>query len=306
MCRHYDKWARRQEINCYRVYDRDLDEFPLVIDRYGDQVLVVDYTATPTEGPPPDEMLERRRKLELRETLAEAMTVSIKNIHLNSRTPDPTAKPTPAARPLTVTEDGLKYRVNLDTNRDTGLFLDQRELRKLIRAEAAGKEVLDLFGSTGAFTVAAAAGGAAAVQYVELSNTNLEWSKKNLAANDLDPAAAKYRFERADVSEWLRMETEPSYDLVVMDAPAYRNSKAMRHPLDLQEDHPYLINAALRHLRRDGRLYFATSAPRFKLADDKIFGGTTIKEITPQTTPADFAKSKPHRAWRIDLTLEPK
>ncbi|MEL6357280.1 MAG: class I SAM-dependent methyltransferase, partial [Bacteroidota bacterium] len=197
-----------------------------------------------------------------------------------------------------VKENGLKFLVNLTDYLDTGLFLDHRQTRKMVQEKAQGKRVLNLFAYTGSFTVYAAAGGAKFTHTFDLSNTYLEWSKRNLELNGFD--GEQHQFERADVKQWLSAPVKEKYDLVVLDPPTFSNSKAMVDVLDTQRDHVELINNCLLRLSPSGQLYFSTNYRRFKLEKERINAATRIKEITKQTVPPDFRKRNPHRCWVIE------
>jgi 23S rRNA G2069 N7-methylase RlmK/C1962 C5-methylase RlmI len=192
-----------------------------------------------------------------------------------------------------VTEHGLRLLVNLDDYLDTGLFLDHRPLRRRVRAEAAGKRVLNLFAYTGSFSVAAAAGGAAHVTTVDLSKTYLAWAGRNLALNRLPEGA----LVRADCLRWLATHTA-RYDLIVCDPPTFSNSKAMEKSWDVSRDHPWLLWRLWNLLTPGGTAYFSTNKTNFRLtAQPPPF--TVIEDITPATIDPDFADAQPHVCWRL-------
>ena len=123
-----------------------------------------------------------------------------------------------------VQENGLKFLVNLSDYLDTGLFLDHRTTRKMVMDESKDRKVLNLFAYTGSFSVYAAAGGAEEVVTVDLSNTYIDWAKKNFEANFFIDHK-KYKFVVADVKQYLETLTPNSFDLVIMDPPTFSNSK---------------------------------------------------------------------------------
>ena len=184
-----------------------------------------------------------------------------------------------------VHENGLTFLVNLDDYLDTGLFLDHRPTRLLVRERSAGKRVLNLFAYTGSFSVYAAAAGAEHVTTVDLSNTYLDWARENFKANGLDPG--EHAFVAEDVLAWLEKAQASSYDLVVCDPPTFSNSKKMDATFDVQRDHPALLNQCLQLLKPDGQLLFSTNNRRFRLFDDHI-DAASIRDITRQTTGFDF------------------
>jgi 23S rRNA (cytosine1962-C5)-methyltransferase len=186
---------------------------------------------------------------------------------------------------IVVQENGARFKVNLTDYLDTGLFLDHRPTRALVKDIAKGKDVLNLFAYTGSFSVYAALGGARSVQTIDLSNTYLDWAKDNFALNALDPLA--HRFTAADVMAHLPTLPSASIDLIICDPPTFSNSKKMQGVFDIQRDHPALLNQCLRLLREDGLLLFSTNNRRFRLYDDHL-DTDRIRDLTKQTTGFDF------------------
>jgi 23S rRNA (cytosine1962-C5)-methyltransferase len=186
-----------------------------------------------------------------------------------------------------VQESGLRFLVNLTDYLDTGLFLDHRTTRGLVREEANGKRVLNLFCYTGSFSVYALAGGASRVVSVDLSKTYLAWTERNVALNF--PGGAPHETLHADVLATLKSLPAGSFDLIVLDPPTFSNSKRMEDFLDIQRDHPALINDCLRLLSAGGVLYFSTNFTKFQLEAEKLEAGS-VKDITRATTPFDFPK----------------
>jgi 23S rRNA (cytosine1962-C5)-methyltransferase len=206
-----------------------------------------------------------------------------------------------------VEENQLKFIVNLSDYLDTGLFLDHRITRQMVREQSAGKKVLNLFAYTGSFSVYAAAGlsavassdamgygrrlsakgeGAHEVVTVDLSNTYLKWAQRNMELNGfIDPS--KYQFIQADVMQYLKTMTPAYYDIIIMDPPTFSNSKRMSDFLDIQRDHVELINDCLFGLKPGGVLYFSTNFRKFILDKEKI-KASAIKDITKATTSFDF------------------
>ena len=296
MARHYGKWARRQELDAYRIYDADLDEFPITVDRYGEQVYVSVYSR---RGEVWTEEEWQDRKLAYRDVITEVLEVGQDQVFFKIRKrqsgKEQYEKLSIVQREFTVVENGLGFIVNLTDYLDTGLFLDHRQTRLMVAKEAKDKTVLNLFSYTCAFSVYCAAAGAKRVDSVDLSKTYLDWGERNLAINDIEPG--NHRFIQADVMQWLKKHTIANYDLIVLDPPTFSNSKRMRGVLDTQADHVELINRSLNLLKPGGRLYFSTNYRKFKLAEEYIKGAESIKEITKQTLPPDFRKRNSHRCW---------
>jgi 23S rRNA (cytosine1962-C5)-methyltransferase len=155
-----------------------------------------------------------------------------------------------------------------------------------VREEAAGKEVLNLFCYTGSFSVYAAAGGAARVTSVDLSNTYLQWAGENLGLNGFKEKE-KYPLVQADVMAYLKTLRPRQFDLVIMDPPTFSNSKRMKEFLDIQRDHVELIKDVLLAMKPGGTLYFSTNFTRFQL-DREAIPAAEIRDITGATTPFDF------------------
>ena len=185
-----------------------------------------------------------------------------------------------------VTENGLKFQVNLTDYLDTGLFLDHRITRAMVKEQCKNKRVLNLFCYTGSFSVYAAAGEAASVTSVDLSKTYLSWAEENFIINGLKDNK-KYHFIHADVKQYLKTLLPESFDLVIIDPPTFSNSKRMKDFLDIQRDHVELLNDVLAATTAGGLIYFSTNFSRFQLAAEAI-KAAEIKDITKATTPFDF------------------
>jgi 23S rRNA (cytosine1962-C5)-methyltransferase len=185
-----------------------------------------------------------------------------------------------------VEENGLKFIVNLSDYLDTGLFLDHRSTREMVREQSSNKNVLNLFAYTGSFSVYAASGGAAEIISVDLSRTYLDWAKRNMEINGFnDPS--KYKYIHADVKQYLKTIPPGYFDIVVLDPPTFSNSKRMEDFLDIQRDHAELINDCLKGMKEEGALYFSTNYKKFILDNGKIHAAS-IKDITKATIAFDF------------------
>lgn len=286
--KHKSKLAKRQSVSCYRVYDHDLPEFPLCIEIYEDKIYLAEYlrrhgmtdeehevwlndclsVITEITGIPQELMFVRQRK------------------RMSHRGEDQYEKMDTKQEFFTVLENGLKFQVNLTDYLDTGLFLDHRITRQMVREQSKDKRVLNLFCYTGSFSVYAAAGGAATVTSVDLSKTYLAWAEDNMVINHFKDAA-KYRFIHADVKQYLKTLQPDSFDLVIMDPPTFSNSKRMKDFLDIQRDHVELLNDVLAATTPGGIVYFSTNFTKFVLEPEKIHA-SEIKDITKATTAFDF------------------
>ncbi|HET9058152.1 MAG TPA: class I SAM-dependent methyltransferase [Chitinophagaceae bacterium] len=285
--KHLSKQARRQGISCYRIYDKDLPEFPLIVDVYDDKIYLAEYKAK-------HHLSEEEYDLWLQDSLeviSKVTNVPGNKIYLKQRRrkterTDQYQKTGEKSEFFVVEENGLKFKVNLSDYLDTGLFLDHRITRERIRKESNGKKVLNLFAYTGSFSVYAVAGGAEEVTTVDLSNTYIQWAKDNFALNGFTDQS-KYHFIITDVLQYLDELKLNSFDLIVMDPPTFSNSKKMKEFLDIQQDHVALINKCLLALKPGGVLYFSTNYTKFFLESEKI-KASQIKDITQATTPFDF------------------
>jgi 23S rRNA (cytosine1962-C5)-methyltransferase len=285
--RHLSKQAKKQQVSCYRVYDHDLPEFPFCIEIYADKLYIAEYKRH--HG-----MADEAHDLWLEKSLliaAEILNIPKENIFLKLRQRKPGRlgqyqKYDASQHEFTVEESGLKFIINLSDYLDTGLFLDHRLTRQMVREKSKGKKVLNLFAYTGSFSVYAAAGGAEEVVTVDLSKTYLNWSQRNMQLNGFT-ADSLNKFVHADVKQYLKELPENYFDIVVMDPPTFSNSKRMKDILDIQRDHAGLINGCLRSMKKEGLLYFSTNFKKFILEKEKI-NSTAVKDITKATTPFDF------------------
>ncbi len=297
--KHLRSWLSREDVHCYRVYDADLPEYALAVDVYEDWVHVQEYAAPSSVDP----VRARRRLRAALAVIPEALGVSADHVVLKVRRPqrgaDQYHKLDAKGEFLEVAEGGLRFLVNLTDYLDTGLFLDHRPTRRLIREAAEGRRFLNLFAYTGSATVYAAAGGASTTTTVDLSPTYLDWARRNLDLNGF--SGSEHSFIRADCLEWLATgAAKPgSYDLIFLDAPTFSNSKSMDESLDLQRDHSRLIRDAGRLLSAEGCLLFSTNFRRFKL-DPELEEEFRISDLTKQTLPPDFSRNaRIHKCFRI-------
>ncbi len=285
--KHRSKLARRQNISCYRVYDHDLPEFPFSIELYGDKVYVAEYLRR--HG-----MEEEEHDAWLQDCfgiISSVLALSTDAIfirerrRMSHRSDQQYEKIGLQKEYFAVEENGLRFLVNLTDYLDTGLFLDHRITRQMVREEAKNKRVLNLFCYTGSFSVYAAAGGAFGVTSVDLSKTYLKWAEDNMEANGFDKK--KHQFVHADVKQYLKTLQPDSFDLVIIDPPTFSNSKRMKDFLDIQRDHAELLNDVLNATTQKGVVYFSTNLSSFILDREEI-KAVEIKDITRATTPFDF------------------
>jgi 23S rRNA (guanine2445-N2)-methyltransferase / 23S rRNA (guanine2069-N7)-methyltransferase len=297
-----DPWAEREHIDCFRVYDADMPEYAFAIDLYGRgsrHVYVQEY------APPGsvDQEGARDRRREALAVLPEVLAVPLSHVHSRVRKPQKGSeqyeKRDAVAERHAVQEGGLKFWVNFRDYLDTGLFLDHRIVRTLLRDWAKGADFLNLFCYTGSATVYAAAGGARSSTSVDLSNTYLDWAHENLLLNGF--GGPNHELHRADCLQWLE-EQEPRgarFDLIFVDPPTFSNSKRMDGVLDVQRDHVGMIRRSLKLLRPSGRLVFSTNYTRFKL-DAQALDDLSVEDISARTIPKDFERhARIHRCFVI-------
>lgn len=285
--RHLGKSARKQEISCYRIYDHDLPEFPFCIEMYEDLLYVAEYRRNHhMEEEEHDGWLAECKTIIAEITGVLETRIVLRTRQRKSNRQDQYQKLDDEQEFLIVHEQGLKFKINLTDYLDSGLFLDHRITRSRVRDQSSGMRVLNLFCYTGSFSVYAAAGGAAEIVSVDLSKTYLKWAVENMELNGFyDPLHHQYLHE--DVIQWLQTITPGYFDLVIMDPPTFSNSKRMDDFLDIQRDHPALINQALAGMKPGGILYFSTNFSRFQMQPESI-QHCSIKDITKATTPFDF------------------
>lgn len=289
------KWAKREQVSCYRLYDADMPEYALAIDLYQDWVHVQEYAAPRSVDP-------EKAQARLFDALAaipqalgiDQSRVVVKRRERQSGTRQYERQST-QGQFMEVREGGVKLLVNLTDYLDTGLFLDHRPMRMRIQREAAGKRFLNLFCYTATATVHAAKGGARSTTSVDLSRTYLDWARRNLSLNGFSD---KNRLEQGDVMAWLQA-CRDEFDLIFIDPPTFSNSKRMEGVFDVQRDHVELLDLAIARLAPGGVLYFSNNFRKFQL-DERLAERYAVEEISAQTLDPDFARnSKIHRAWRI-------
>lgn len=297
--RHLRRWPTRRGITCYRLYERDVPEVPLVVDRYDDSLHITEY-----ERPHERDLARHGAWLELmKKTAAKTLDVPLEKVHLKSRHKrsrgDQYEKLADAKQTQTVTENGLDFLVNLSDYVDTGLFLDHRVTRQMVREQSRGKSVLNLFAYTGSFTVYAAAGGAKKTTTVDLSKNYLQWAQRNLELNQLYRPC--HEFVAQDCVEFVNQSVgnpKRRYDIVVIDPPTYSNSKRLDDDWNVQTGHVDLLCATALLLNPGAVIYFSTNFRKFKLYQDQL-SRFSIQEISNLTVPEDFRNRRIHRCWKL-------
>jgi len=295
--KHLSKQAKRQGISCYRLYDHDLPEFPFLIELYEGRLYVSEYKRRHSlTGEEHEQWLEACKKV-----MSEVTAVVIENIYIKIRQRKENRlgqyqKLNEQKDEFVVQENGLRFIVNLSDYLDTGLFLDHRITRQMVREVSKGKRILNLFCYTGSFSVYAAAGGAEKVVSVDLSKTYLDWAARNMQLNF--PEFQQHDLVHADVKQYLKTLPKNSFDVIVMDPPTFSNSKRMEDFLDIQRDHVELINDCMHLLSAGGVLFFSTNFTKFQI-DEKNIKASSTKDITKATTPFDFAAKLKRQCFKI-------
>ena len=299
--KHLAKWARRQGIEAFRIYDRDIPEIPLAIDWYAGWLHASEYDR-PHERTEIEHDVWLDRMIEAAaDELGVPPNQTFLKVRRRQRGGGQYQKLDARKTLLTVKEGGLEFEVNLSDYLDTGLFLDHRQTRALVRDEAAGKRFLNLFCYTGSFSVYAAAGGAVETTSVDLSNTYLDWTRTNLSRNAFKDAG-RHRTVRDEARGFLEhrgRRGEPPFDLVVVDPPTFSRSARSETPWDVERDHAELLELVARNLVPGGVVYFSTNFRRFHLDVERLAALYEIREITNRTIPEDFRNARIHRGWRL-------
>ena len=292
--RHFSRKYKRQNIDCFRLYDWDIPEVRAVVDWYAGHVVIAEYERLQTGT----EWLPTMAK-----AVAQALNIPPEKTHIKRRRTNTKEGPRynkmgSQGKRFEVNERDLKFWVNLDDFLDTGLFSDHRDTRVIIKDLAKGKDVLNLFAYTGAFTCAAAAGGAKSTTTVDRSETYLKWAKDNLALNGL--WSAKHEIVQSDVNRFLEKayKERRRFNLVVIDPPSFFQDQNNEIEFDINRDHPELIKNVLRIMSPGATVFFSANHQRFEPQMD-IPMARNIIELTPKTIPEDYRNRKIHRCWRM-------
>lgn len=290
------KWARQQSIECFRLYDRDLPEYAFAIDCYGENVQMAEYQA-PAEI---DEKKVSLRREQAINAVQEVLGLDRENIVLKSRERQRGSQQYEAQDQsksfFQVSEGPARLWINLKDYLDTGLFLDHRPIRQFIRENSRGKRFLNLFCYTASASVQAALGGATSTLSIDLSNTYLDWARRNFLLNGM--GGKNHRLKKADCIEYLGSKYE-KFDLIFLDPPTFSNSKSSSNVLDIQRDHCSLIQGAMNKLEKEGLLIFSTNKLNFKIDSDAL-AQYAIRDYTASSLGKDFQRQKKiHQSWLI-------
>lgn len=292
------KWAKKEGVECYRLYDADLPEYNVAVDRYADYVVVQEYAPPKTVDP----NKARQRLFDVISATLAVLELPAHKLILKTRQrqkgKQQYEKLAEKQNSFPVKEYNAQLWVNLTDYLDTGLFLDHRIARKMLGQMSKGKDFLNLFAYTGSATVHAGLGGARTTTSVDMSRTYLEWAERNLQSNGL--SGRQHRLIQADCLSWLA-QTPEQFDLIFIDPPTFSNSKRMEDTFDVQRDHIDLMKHLKRMLRRGGTLMFSNNKRGFKLDQDGMDAlGLVAQDITAKTQSQDFARNRQiHNCWLI-------
>lgn len=324
VARERRKWAAREGIACYRLYDADLPEYACAIDLYegagsAEGILyahVAEYAAPKSVDPE----VARARFEDVLAIVPAVLGIRPDHVfskaRLRARGGGQYRDAGGRSYVTHTSEDGLICEIDLGGYLDTGIFLDHRLTREMVGKMAAGKRFLNLFAYTGVATLHAAAAGAASTTTVDLSQTYLDWAARNLEANGFPVVGAQASDQggrgarnvrggrssctenelvRADVTRWITeaRRARRTWDVVFVDPPTFSNSKAMgRRTWDVQRDHVELLAGVVRLLSKDGVAVFSCNLRSFKPDTEALArSGVEIEDITAQTIPHDFERN---------------
>lgn len=284
---HLQKWAKRNDIHCYRVYDHDLPEYAFAIDIYEDYAVLQEY-APPATVP---KHKAERRSLDVLQVVPRILNISPGNLVVKQRKQQKGSnqyqKISQSGQNIIVREGKARFYVNLYDYLDTGLFLDHRPLRLRFASLPAGTRFLNCFCYTAAASVHAALAGAHTTN-VDLSRTYIHWAERNFKLNEL--GLNRHQFIQQDCLQWLKICRE-RFDVIFLDPPSFSNSKRMQGTLDIQRDQDSLIASAVRLLQEDGTLYFSTNLRKFKLSP-LVSSQFDVQDISAETIDPDFKRNK--------------
>jgi 23S rRNA G2069 N7-methylase RlmK/C1962 C5-methylase RlmI len=331
--RHLKKWAQRTGSGAFRLYDRDIPEIPLVLDYYGDASLPQEAALSGALFKRPyekDEGDEEKWLSAMKDAVCAALGISLECVFLKQRQKQRGAsqyeKMAEARFTKIVSEGGLAFKVNLSDYLDTGLFPDRRLLRAIVRAEAAGKRFLNLFSYTGSFSVYAAAGGALSTDSADLSNTYLSWARENFSLNGLSSSLLQQRdffhgndrsvvqlrctnnLIRADVVDFLEKAAaaKKRWDIILLDPPAFSNSKKMTGNFDLRRDITGLLGKCLDLLAPGGKIYLSVNTRRHAAAEletqlTPYAENVRVTDLENRIVDEDFKGKKMPKAFLVTL-----
>lgn len=291
--KHRAKWAKQSGLEAFRIYEKDIPEFPFIVDIYKDHAVIFEKRDDEIDSEKFDHfnyiisavkniLNLPEEKIIIKSRMKQKGTTQYERLEERNEF-------------IAVKEQQASFLVNLHDYLDTGLFLDHRPMRQTIFNEARGKKFLNLFSYTGTVSVMAALGGASHVTSVDLSSTYQEWAKKNFEQNKI--SMKEHNFIVQNALDYLD-KTVNKFDLIFLDPPTFSNSKKMEDDFEVEKDQIILIKNCLRLLSPGGTLYFSNNKRKFKL-DPTISEMAVIQDITDKTIPLDFRDRKIHHCYKI-------
>lgn len=314
------KWAKQNKITCYRLYDSDLPDYAVAVDVF-EGVTLGENAAGSSRSPKPqtylhiaeyaapasiDALCAQRRfydALRIATVVCGTDPACIfSKVRKREKGGAQYARERRKPFAIAVQESGLTFELDLQSYLDTGLFLDHRITRQLMGRLCAGKRFLNLFAYTGSASVYAAAGGARSTVTVDLSQTYLEWARRNMAANGF--SGEEHLFEKADVMSWITAARRSGrrFDVVFVDPPTFSNSKSMgKRTWDVQRDHAEMLIGVSRLLSESGVAVFSCNLRSFKPDTETLEKyGVLIEDVTSNTIPHDFERNqKIHHCYLV-------
>jgi len=297
LAKHLRKYPTKQQITCYRIYEKDISEIPLIVDRYDDHLHITEYATSYARTPD-----QHHRWLQtMVQAASGSLDIDLAKTFLKTRNRQSGKtqheQVADQHHEFFVSEGGLKFIVNLSDYIDTGLFLDHRITRSMFREAAREKSCLNLFSYTGAFSIYAVAGGASSMVTVDWSNTYLNWAKRNFEINGYDTGAFDFVRDSA-VDFVLNHPRTPTYDLAIVDPPTFSNSKRTESLWDIQRDAVPLLQHLSLLMNPGGVVFFSNNFRQFKW-DRTALPYAHVHEISNQTVPPNYRNRKIHRCWRL-------
>lgn len=291
--KHRAKWARKEGIQSFRIYEKDIPEFPFIVDVYNDYAVIFEKRDSEIDA------LKFDHFNFIVSAVKNVLNLPEEKVIIKSRMKQKGATQYERLEErnefISVKEYQAEFLVNLHDYLDTGLFMDHRPMRQIIYKEANGKKFLNLFSYTGAVSVMAALGGATHITSVDLSSTYQEWARKNFEHNKL--SLKEHNFIVQNALEYIT-NAVTKFDLIFLDPPTFSNSKKMEDDFEVEKDQELLIKNCLRLLNPNGTLYFSNNKRKFKL-DPKILEMASVVDITEKTIPMDFRDPKIHHCYKI-------
>ncbi|MGZ3772515.1 MAG: class I SAM-dependent methyltransferase [Pseudobdellovibrionaceae bacterium] len=288
-------WASRHQIEAYRLYDRDIPEFPFIVDIYKNHYVIYDKSDAVKDK-------DKNHLPLLTEALKNIFKCEDTNLVIKKRERQEGLKQyeklSDQNETFFVRESQALLKVNLYDYLDTGLFLDHRPMRQKIFKLGNEKRFLNLFCYTGSVSVFAALAGARTTS-VDMSQTYLRWAQDNFELNKI--GLSEHSFINADVLEWLQENKDKrNFDLIFLDPPTFSNSKKMDNNFEVERDQEFLVDSCMSMLAPNGLLYFSNNKRKFKISE-KILSTYTVRDISEETIPQDFHDKKIHNCFEIRM-----